>query len=513
MERWHTITLIVSAYLLLSLAIGLRAAKRASHGVTGYVAADRQFGVLPLYFILGGAIFSAFAFLGAPGWAYSRGAAVFYILSYGVLGIAPLYFLAPRAARLGRRLGFVTQAQLVCGRFPSRPLSTLLAIVSVAAFVPYLMLQMSGAGIVFESVTQGHVPFWLGAALAYGIVVLYVLIGGATALGWTNVFQGMVMMLVAWGLGLYLPHALYGGIGPMFERIADARPELLTLPGLAADGSRWSWGAYSSAVLSSAIGFAMWPHLFMKAFTAKSDATLRRTVVLFPSFQLFLIPLILVGFAGVLFATPPPNADAVLLHMIIETGMPAVVVGLFCAGALAASMSTGDALLHGAASIAIEDGIAPYTRLREERRRFLMQVLVLVIGGCAFYLAAVERRSLVWLLLTAYGVVDQLAPPIYAALFWRRATTTGVLSGLLAGIAATVFWFLNPELRPYEIHEGILGLIVNIAVLVAVSHATQPQPAGHVEAYVGEATALPTPYPADEDYVRAGPGHVDNTSG
>jgi solute:Na+ symporter, SSS family len=41
------------------------------------------------------------------------------------------------------------------------------------------------------------------------------------------------------------------------------------------------------------------------------------------------------------------------------------VVGLFCAGALAASMSTGDALLHGAASIAIEDGIHPFVRLSD----------------------------------------------------------------------------------------------------------------------------------------------------
>jgi SSS family solute:Na+ symporter len=150
------------------------------------------------------------------------------------------------------------------------------------------MLQMSGAGIVVNAVTSGHVPFWLGALMAYGVVVTYVLFGGVAAVGWTNVFQGAVMMVVAWALGLYLPHALYGGIGPMFERIAAERPELLTMPGLAADGSRWSWGAYSTAILSSALGFSMWPHLFMKSFTPKNERTLRRTIVLFPTFQLFL---------------------------------------------------------------------------------------------------------------------------------------------------------------------------------------------------------------------------------
>lgn len=484
MERWHIIAAIMALYLLITLTIGLVAGRRASSGVTGYVAADRRFGVLPMYFIVGGTIFSAFAFLGAPGWAYSRGVAVLYILSYGVLGIAPWYFAGPKAAAIGRRQGLVTQAQLICARFPSRFLSTLLAVVSVAAFIPYVMLQMSGAGIVVASVTQGHVPFWLGAALAYGVVVTYVLLGGASAVGWTNVFEGMLMMIVAWGIGLYLPISLYGGIGEMFDRIAELRPELLTLPGLGAGGEPWSWGAYSSAILSSAIGFAMWPHLFMKAFAARSASTIRRTVVLFPTFQLFLIPLILVGFAGVLFASEPPMADAILPHMILETNLPAVVIGLFCAGALAASMSTGDALLHGAASIAIEDGIHPYVRLSERRRRLLMQALVLVVGGLAFWLAIVQERSLVWLLLTAYGIVDQLAPPIYATLYWRRATTKGVLAGLLAGIATTVFFIRNPALRPWEIHEGILGLLVNIAVLVAVSLATRRQEPERIAAFV-----------------------------
>lgn len=476
MERWQIITAVAGGYLLLTLTIGLLSGRRATGGVTGYVAADRRFGVLPMYFIVGGTIFSAFAFLGGPGWAYSRGTAVLYILSYGVIGIAPWYFLAPKAARLGRRYDLVTQAQLVTTRFPSRALSTLMAAIAVAAFVPYVMLQMSGAGIVFNALTEGHVPFWLGAAIAYGVVILYVLVGGASAVGWTNVFEGIVMMVVAWGLGIYLPHALYGGIGPMFEQIEAARPELLTLPGLAGDGSPWSWGAYSTAVLSSAIGFAMWPHLFMKAFTARSDAVLRRTVVLFPTFQLFLIPLILVGFAGVLFASAPATPDTILPHMILETGLPVLVVGLFCAGALAASMSTGDALLHGAASIAIEDGIHPFVRLTERQRRIMMQMLVLGVGALAYFLAIVQQRSLVWLLLSAYGLIDQLAPPVYAALYWRRATTRGALAGLIAGSATTIFFFLNPELKPYEMHEGILGLMVNVPVLIAVSLMTRAQP-------------------------------------
>lgn len=469
MERWHTVTAVVVLYLGLILAIGLAAGRRVSHSVTGYVAADRRFGLLAMYFISGAAVFSAFAFLGGPGWAYSRGAAVFYILAYSTLGIVPWYFLAPKARELGRRLGYVTQAQLVTGRFPSRSLSALLALVSVAASVPYLMLQMSGAGIVFNAVTDGHVPFWLGAWLAYSVVLVYVLASGVSAVGWTSIFQGIFMLAVAWTLGIYIPVQLYGGVGAMFEQIAALRPELLTMPGLDADGEPWNWGAYSSAILASALGLVMWPHLFMKLFTARDDRTLRRTVVLFPTFQLFLIPVFLIGFAGVLFPTAPSAPDFILPHMILETGLPALVAGIFCAGALSASMSTGDALLHGAASVAVEDGVQPFVRLSDAQQRALIRTLVVAIGGIAFYLAIIQERTLVWLLLTAYGLVCQLAPPVYSALFWRRATTRGVVAGLLTGITANIVFLAFPEMRPFDIHEGILAVMLNVGVLVGVS--------------------------------------------
>jgi solute:Na+ symporter, SSS family len=258
-------------------------------------------------------------------------------------------------------------------------------------------------------------------------------------------------------------------VGAMFERIAEVRPDLLVVPGLTGGGEPWSWGAYSSAVLASAIGFVMWPHLFMKSFTARDDRTLRRTVVLFPTFQLFLIPVFLIGYAGVLFPTPPAAPDFILPHLILQTGLPVVVVGLFCAGALSASMSTGDALLHAAASIAVEDGLRPVWRLNDRQQRFLMRVLVVAIGGIAYWFAIVQQQTLVFLLLTAYGLVCQLAPPVYAALYWRRATTRGVLAGLLAGIVTNVFFLVRADLRPFDIHEGLLAVVINAVVLIVVS--------------------------------------------
>ncbi len=484
MERWQIITAIIVGYLGLTLSIGLMAGRRASKGVQGYVAGDRDFGLLVMYFVTGASVFSSFAFLGGPGWAYSRGSAAFYILAYGVLGMTIWYWVGPRAAALGRRFGYVTQAQLLVGRFPSRFLSVLIATITVLAFIPYVTIQMRGAGIVIEAVTDGHVPLWLGAAVAYGVVVMYVLMAGVAAVGWTNTFQGMFMLAVAWALGLYLPIHLYGGVGEMFARINAEHPQLLDLPGLTSSGTPWTWGGYSSAILVSAIGLMMWPHLFMKAFTARDDRTLRRTVVLFPTFQLFLIPVFLIGFAGVLFPTSPPNADFVMPMMVLDTGLPTLIVGLFCAGALSASMSTGDALLHAAASVAVEDGVTQFADLTERTRTSLMRGVLIAVALVAYWFAITDNQSLVVLLLTAYGIICQLAPTVGAALYWKRATTAGAVAGLVSGAATALFFFQFSELRPLDLHEGILGLIVHLPVLIGVSLATQPQADAHTEPFI-----------------------------
>ena len=495
MDRTDLISAIIALYLALTLGIGLLSGRGASKSVQGYVAGDRDFGLLVMYFVLGASVFSAFAFLGGPGWTYSRGAAAYYILSYGVLGMAPYFFIGPKAAALGRRFGYVTQAQLICGRFPSRMLSVLIGVMTLAAFVPYITLQMRGAGIVIEAVTDGRIPLWLGAGAAYGVVILYVLLSGAKAVGWTNTFQGLFMLAIAWSLGLYLPIKLYGGVGAMFEQILQARPELLTAPGLDAGGAPWSWGGYSSAIIVSAVGLMMWPHLFMKAFTARSDRTLKRTVFLFPTFQIFLIPVFLIGFAGVLYPERPPAPDFILPFMILNTELPAVVVGLFCAGALSASMSTGDALLHAAGSVIVEDVIGPFRTMSDGLQRRLIQGFVLVFGAIAYGFAVSGSTSLVVLLLTAYGLICQLAPPIVAALYWPRATTPGVIAGFAAGSATALFFFFSAsggaDLRPFGLHEGVLGLVVHVCVLVAVSLATRPQTPEHRAAFVDAAKAGP----------------------
>jgi len=490
-ESWLVILLICGAYLAITLVMGVWSSRTVSASVDGYVAGDRAMNVVVLYFVLGASVFSSFAFLGAPGWAYSRGAAAFYIIAYGVVGMVPLYFFGPRARRVGERFGFVTQAEMLAHRFDSRTISVVLAVLSIAAFIPYMTLQMKGAGYILATISDGRVPEWLGALVTYGVVLVYVFTSGVIGIGWTNTFQGVFMLSIAWFLGLYLPSTLYGGVGAMFNEIAasDLRA-MLQAPGLGTDGAPWSWTAYSSAVLVSAFGFSMWPHLFMKSYAARSERTLKLTVVLYPTFQLFLVPILLIGFAGVLAYPDVAPADTIVPYLLTQIDLSPVVVGLVCAGTLAASMSSGDAILHAAASIGLRDGFRPLLRtsMSDRQERIWIRTLVVVISIVAYYFAVVSDVSIVALLLGAYGGVAQIFPLMFATFYWPRATGAGAVTGLIAGIAVNTLFLAAPELKPVPLHEGIYGLVANVMGLIVVSLITAPEPTERMRTYMESGT-------------------------
>lgn len=122
--------------------------------------------------------------------------------------------------------------------------------------------------------------------------------------------------------------------------------------------------------------------------------------------------------------------------------------------------------------------------MSEQTQRWLIKGSMIIAGAVSYWFAVGESQSLVVLLLTSYGVIAQLAPPIVVALFWRRATTTGAFVGLVAGSATALLGFFYPTILPWGIHEGIFGLMVHIPVLVVVSLLTEAQGGEHVEKFV-----------------------------
>nr|WP_263326660.1 sodium:solute symporter family protein [Neobacillus sp. Marseille-Q6967] len=476
MEGWQIALLMMIAYLVIALIIGVLAGKgRDNSSLDEFAVAGGKLGLFVMWFLMGGAVFSAFSFLGAPGWAYSKGAPALYIITYTAFAILPWYIIGPKVGKIGRKYNLYTVAAFMKGRYNSSALAVIVGIIALFASIQYLATQMSGMALIFNVMTEGRIPVWLGALVSYGIVVIYVATGGLRAAAWSDVFQGLLMIIISWVVGLAIVNQLHDGTTEMFANIAKDTPEFLQI---GKEGSSMEPIAYTTTILVSVIGFIMWPHLFSKSY-ASNTRTIKKTVLAYPVFALFLVPLLLVGFAakGVVDSGQLTNPDQVLPYLITTVmNLPGWVYGLVGAGALAAAMSTADAITHSA-SLEVTDGVIKniWKNLSDKKTLLIMRIGVFVIGALSYYITVFGGQGLVALLLGAYGSIVQFAPGVYSALYWKRANAQGVIAGLVVGTLVNYYFQLVATSTPLGIHAGILGLIANIIVFVTVCYLTKPQ--------------------------------------
>ena len=277
MSNWMFALGAMLVYLALAFALGLLAGrKRSFWSVSEYAVADRGLGFIVVWFMMGGTVFSAFAFLGGPGMAFSEGAAAYFVPAYLALGILPWYVLGPKVGRIGARKNFVTLGEFVGDRYRSRALTVLIGVISVLAFIQYLTLQIKGMAFIFSILTEGAIPYWFGALLAYGIVVVYVASSGVRGAAWSDVLQGALMLIVAWAVGFYLVYTLHGGPSDMFSAIASERPDFLTIGRDGSPMSSMAFFTHSAAKANSDrpefLVNSVWP---MPTMTAHTSATSR----------------------------------------------------------------------------------------------------------------------------------------------------------------------------------------------------------------------------------------------
>jgi len=479
---------IAVSYLVVVLIVGIAGRRNdAENSLDVFLAGGRSLGFVVLFFIIGAEFYSSVTFLGAPGWAYSRGVPALYLLVSFSLALIPWWWLGTRVARLGRHYGFLTQGDLLGARYSSRALSTVVSLIGVVALLPYLVIQIVGSGYLFSAATAGVIPFWLGAFLAFVVVLAYTFTSGLHGIGWTTVVQGSVMLVAASTVGFLIPLKFYGGVGNMFSRLAVEAPHYLTIPG---NNEAMPWAAYSSAIAVTVMGMTMWPHLFNRAYAARTDDALKKSIMFFPLYSLLILPVLLVGFAGILIIDSLDNPDQIMFELIAIADISPWLIGIVLSGALAASMSTGANVLHTIASIAVKDLYLNYVTIvpDEKKQVKLTRLIVFLVFMICYLLALNPPQSILSLVLVAFGALVQLLPGVLAAFLWQKTSKHGVLAGLIAGVSITAYYtFL--EQSPYGLHAGLLGFVTNAGLVLTVSLLAKPVNRPDVEEFIRVATS------------------------
>ncbi|MCP1312914.1 MULTISPECIES: sodium:solute symporter [unclassified Halomonas] len=471
---------ITLGYVAATMMIGLKA--RAGHRMDTleqWGVAGRSMGPVTLYLLIAAGSVSAYTFMGAPGWAYSKGIAVFYVAVYlAYLALVAWYF-GPKVWQFGEQFGHVTQASAIADRYQSAALGGLSALVMAVGSVAYAVLQTVGSAYILFVMSGGMIPVWLGVIIVLGCIAVYLFVSGQRAIGRTNAFQGALMLVVAWAVGLWALHSATGGldVGALFERLQAENPEFLTLPGARGDMSFSFWT--TSIIVSM---FSFMPPVWTQWMCASSARTIRRSATWLPTYYIVILPMVVVGFIGIYSLPELARADTVVLEYAMAH-LPVVLVGLLGAGTLAASMSSSEPFIHSVALSITKDVLQPLFKLSDAftaklARWCLLPVMALLVAP----LAIAEPGSLVMILLVGLGFASQVLPAFIGMFFWPRASKLGVMAGILAGFAVTVT-FTTVWSHPLGIHAGFWGLLLNLPVFALVSLMTPPAQASVVERF------------------------------
>ena len=159
MSAGATSLAVIIAIVALGATIGFMAGVRRKMDLEQWTVGGRGFGVVLLYLLMAGEVYTTFAFLGASGWAYSRGGPSLYILAYLTLAYVISFFILPQIWEVGRKYGMQTVSDFFSVRYGNKYLAGFVCIVGIASFIPYLQLQLTGLGIIasiasFDSISR-----------------------------------------------------------------------------------------------------------------------------------------------------------------------------------------------------------------------------------------------------------------------------------------------------------------------------------------------------------------------
>ena len=222
---------IIFGIILLGAVTGLSAGVRRKMNLEQWTVAGRGFGLVFVWLLMAGEIYTTFAFLGASGWAYSRGGPTLYVLAYLILAYVVSFFILPEIWEVGRKFALHTESDFFLQRYGNKYLAALVAVVGVVFIVPYLQLQLTGLGIIVEVSSFQAISRPMAMTIAFVIVAGFVLSSGIRSVAWVSVLKDSLMLIAAFSVGIGIPYHYFGGIGPMFKALIQTKATHLTMPG------------------------------------------------------------------------------------------------------------------------------------------------------------------------------------------------------------------------------------------------------------------------------------------
>ncbi|GGX69843.1 sodium/solute symporter [Streptomyces fructofermentans] len=357
-----------------------------------------------------------------------------------------------------RNTGRFTMADALARRMPGRAVRITACVVTIAALVPMMLVQLASTGQLLAFILGFSDPSMkTGCIGAVGaLMITYAAIGGMKGTALIQILKMVVLLGSGAVVSVLILRTFDWNLGTLFNtaaRRSGAGPDFLH------GGLQFAGGPHPeidmvSTQFAIVLGGACLPHVTMRMFTASSARQVRRSMSwAVSSVALFVLvatviaigATALVGREGITAADPRGHTAYLLgsraafgmdisrAETLIFTTVTAAIFLTLLASVAGMTLACANSLAHDVFASRAK-GLSPV------RETALARVCALLVGGPVVLLAAlIQHRSLQPLATMSFCVgASALAPALVYSLFWRRFTRAGLLSTLIGGSLAVL---------------------------------------------------------------------------
>ena len=468
----------VGLYLVSMIGVGWIARKRRrSNSMADFYLAGRSMGLAVLFLTLYATQYSGNTLFGYTGKTYRIGfewtVSVLFMFSV----IVGYILFAPRLVVLARKEGFITPGDYITHRFSSPLLTLLSTVLMIYALCNYVLAQLKAMGVAIEGVTDGAVPAAYGIVGLAIIMVIYETLGGMRSVAWTDVMQGVVLLVGFGALVFLIPQQLGGCLSNVGSKLSTMDPPIVQVPSLEVINK---WISY---VFLLGCGAAIYPQAIQRLYASRSIQVLKRSLALMAFMPLTTTLVVMVCGLTALVVLPDLSrveSEQVLARLcalvMAESTLGYWLVVAVFAAVLAALMSTADSALLSISSMFTKDIYKPYFRPQASEAEMTRVGKIsswIIVALLVMVAIADKSTTLVRLLELKFEILIQVVPCFFLGLYWKRLSAKTALIGMIGGLAlALSLWWTGNKLV-WGFHAGVIGLLLN-ATICAIGALVRP---------------------------------------
>lgn len=422
--------------------------------------------------------------IGLGGLGYVLGIAGSWMLFTGLIGAwLSAVVLIPIVSKLSDKHKFLTFPQIF-EHFYGAKTALIAGIISAIGYIGFTSSQLL-AGAKLASATFVEIDLLTALIIMGVIAVVYTGIGGLKAVIYTDTIQWIILMSGLIFIGIPISYYAIGGIETIQATIGS---EFLSMTNI-------SWQQLVNWAITIIPIWFVGMTLYQRIYASKSEKQAQKAWFIAGLFEWPLMAFMgvtlgmfsRVAFENGMFESLGYSVGSAFdaemgLPVLLNTVLPAGLMGLMLSAYFSAILSTADSCLMAASGNVQTDILSKVFKFKEDRKSQLRisQIVTLAIGVLALLLASYMTNVLDLMLYSYAFMVSGLFIPILIALYGKKPNSKAAVWAMILGGTTTVALTSFEIKLPFDLDANIFGISVSAIVYFMVYN---------IEKYVEESTS------------------------